>query len=332
MPRTRRYIESNSLYEITFRARDSLPFPCTDYMELIIKSVLARVQDDDKVILHHYIFEGSHPHIFCTARDADQCQRFYGQLEKQLTDSLKRLTGVEHLSVWEGRATVIKIPTLDDAVAKIGYLYSNPSNDDLETSIERYPGVNSWKAFLKASSMDEEVSSEHGWIRQPMIPKLPSHSIAPRQDKAVCKKMLSQVKKSHVLRVYPHAWIKHFIEDPSPTDMERVKQMVLKNLRDREAANALRRERTRKSILGVARLRSQPLLKPHRPKKTACKIFAQSMFKDVRQRLIAELKYIDNLCRQVYERWKRGDFFVPWPPGTFPPPLPPMASALSWQY
>lgn len=70
-------------------------------------------------------------------------------------------------------------------------------------------------------------------------------------------------------------------------------------------------------------------MKPHKPKKKSRKIFAQSVFKEVRIRLIKELKAIDALCRKIYQKWKHGDFREVWPPGTFPPPLPPMANSLT---
>lgn len=330
MPRQRRYIKSNSLYEITFRSRDTLPFACTELMKVILQGILARIQRDNKVTVHHYIFEGSHPHILCTANDADQCQKFYGQLQKQITDSIKRLLGLEHLNIWDGRASVIEIGSLEDAIDKIGYLYSNPSNDDLETCIEQYPGVNSWNATLEAGSVNEAIQSEHPWIQLPMIPALPSSSVTAKQDSAVCEKMLAQAKYTHSLRVYPYQWLRCFLENPTEEDLKRVKAAALENLRRREKENSERRAENCKKVLGAARLRRQPLLKPHTPKKKGRKIFVQSMFREVRQRIIENIKQVDELCRKVYQKWKVGDFSVLWPPGTFPPPLPPMANAVLW--
>lgn len=330
MPRTRRYFKSNSLYEIIFRAREGLPFACTRYMRLIANGILARVQRDNKVILHHFLLEGSHPHIICTAKDANQCQKFYGQFQKQLTDAIKRLLGRSHLSIWEGRASVIEIPTLNDAISKIGYLYANPSNDDLETCIEQYPGISSWPTFLEAESIDEAVCSEHPWIQLPMIPTLSSTSVTAREDDSLCRQMLSLAKKSHVLEVYPNLWIMRFIDNPTAEDLADVNKRILEDLRLREKANNERREKSKKSVLGAARLRKQPLLSPHTPKKNSRKIFVQSIYKEIRLQIIAELRQIDALCREVYRLWKQGDFSVPWPPGTFPPPLPPMANAISF--
>jgi len=326
MPHTRRFIKSNTVYEISFRARDCLPFACTGYMKLLIYSALARVQRDNKVLLHHFIFEGSHPHIICTAKDAYQCQEFYGQLKKQLTDSCKRLLGLKHLQLWEDRAAVIEIPTLEDAIDKIGYLYSNPSNDDLASSIDRYPGVSSWKDFQTAENADTCIRSDHPWIQLPMIPKLPSLSVTPKQDKFLCRQMSSKAKQSHTLEVYPLQWIQRFIPNLTPKVTARVTREVLENLAAREAANSRRRQLTGKKPMGATKLRSQPAFKPHKSKKQGRKIHVQSRVREIRLAMIKELQAVSDRCRQVYKRWKAGDFSVPWPAGTFPPPLPPLAN------
>jgi hypothetical protein len=298
-------------------------------MQAIIMSVLARVQRDQKVILHHFIFEGSHPHIICTARDALLCQRFYGELKKQLTDSIKRLAGIKHLSLWERRANVSEIPSLEDAITKIAYVYTNPSNDDLCNSIEEYPGVSSWKVFGGVpNTADSYVVSEHAWIRQPHIPKLPSRSLSVKQDRAILKKMLISTESKHELRVYPNSWINCFIQNPSDEDVFEATKEIVFRVAKIEAANIKRRKGQRKGVIGVAALMNQPLLKPHRPRKKGRKIFVQSQSRPLRLALIRERKVIESLCREVYRRWSRGDFTICWPPGTFPPPLPPMASAI----
>ena len=329
MPHALRYIEANCLYEISFRARSSLPFPCTRYMELLILGSLARIQRDSKVIMHHHVWEGSHPHLLCTARDADSCQQFYGQLKKQLTDAIKRLTGKEHLSLWEDRASVIKIPTLDDAISKIGYIYANPSNDNLTSSIEEFPGVSSWSKFKDADALDSCIRTEHEWIQLPMIPRLPSRSVTPKQDNFVCEQMLTAARKRHVLEIFPNSWIALFIKAPQEADVVQILERCRENLQAREEDNCKRRARDAKKPMGKKRLREQPILAPHSPKKKSRRITVQSMHKDVRLQMIAELKRIAVRCRSAYLHWRKGEFSVPWPPGTFPPPLPPVANCFA---
>src|SRR5262245_37021010 len=130
MPRRRRQIISNSCYEICFRARRSLPLSSHRFIKFLIKSCLARVQRDDKVTLCHDLWNGSHPHLIVKAHDAEQCVRFYGEIQKKITDAIKRLLGVSHLNIWEGRATVAQLRDVAAVQDRIAYLYANPAQDD----------------------------------------------------------------------------------------------------------------------------------------------------------------------------------------------------------
>ena len=338
MPRARRYIRSKGLYEISFRAVNTIPLVCTEYMRALLHSILARVQRDFKVVIHHYVFEGSHLHILCTALDADMCRRFYGELKKKITDAVKRLLGLERLSLWEDRPSVILIPTLEDAVDKIVYIYSNPSNDNLEESIDRYPGVTSWGCF-RAAMEHQDLNFAHQkaapWIRQRMIPKLPAQgAITERQDRFFTAAMLKSAKRvTHTLEVYPNAWIRAVLpEGVPPQEVAEINQQILSKVRAKEQENRERRLQDGKKVLGAYRLRTQRILKPHTPKKRGSRIFVHTQHNDVRVEVIQEQREVEALCRSVYERWKRGDFSVPWPPGTFAPPLPVVVNLLYEHY
>jgi len=136
-------------------------------------------------------------------------------------------------------------------------------------------------------------------------------------------------KTSHRLTVYPHSWLSRFIDNPAREDVQQVKQQIVANLRERERENAVYRKKHRIKVMGAQKLRAQPLLKPHKPKKTGRKVFVQTVFKQLRLALLEERRALDRLCREIYQYWCRGDFSVAWPPGTFTPPLPPRASALA---
>ena len=160
MPRTGRYIESGEVYEICFRAQESLPFVAYKCLNYIIQCVLARVQRDDKVILCHDIWNGSHPHLIVVSKDAQQLVNFYSEIQKKITDILKRLLGLEYLEIWEGACSVIKLGELDTVIDRIAYLYANPAQDDLEDSIEKFPGASSWKDFQSCLSKLNDTAEE----------------------------------------------------------------------------------------------------------------------------------------------------------------------------
>ncbi len=331
MGRRRRYITSKKCYEIVFRAKNSMPFPCTDTINSIIRSVLGRVQRDNKVIIHHFIFEVTHAHILCTALSPHAFKDFYCQLKKQLTDAIKLLTGRNYLNLWEDRANVSIIPTLEDMIKKITYVLSNPSNDGLVNSIKEYPGVSSWEGMMKSSNkIDYKYKKLCPWIRLSTIKKIPK--VLSRTDDILINEILiKKAKISHTLEIEPNSWIKAFIKNPTKEQIEKINFKILNLLKKKEEENKDKRQKENKTVMGIRKLRLIPLLNPHTPKKRERKIFVQSMFKEVRIKIIKEVKKIDKLCKKIYEHFKKTAELTPWPPGVYPPALPPIVSKLGLQ-
>ena len=329
MPRRRRYIESNSLYEVVFRARRGLPFACLKVIELIIKSALARTQRDCKVLLCHFLWMANHPHILLIAKDAAQLVRFYGELEKRITDSLKRLLDMEYLDLWEGRPSVIRIADMEAAIERVVYLYCNPSKAGLISSIDQYPGYSSWRQFQKTrSALSARITEKVPWIRLPDISRVPRRNLSGRQDDFLARKMRSKASKFHRLTLLPNAWMKCFGIRGSK-EIEQVNQNIQQAIYSNEGQYHVERLVQRKSVLGLNGLKQQPIMAAHVPQRKSRKIFVIARDNDLRCAIIEATQRICELCYECYESYLRGCFLVRWPPGTFPPPLPPLANALA---
>lgn len=327
MPRRRRRIESNSCYELCFRAREGLPLVAYDLIELIIGSAVSRTQRDNKVILCHDLWNGSHPHIIVVTKDSEQCLRFYGEIQKRLTDSIKRLLGLNFLNLWEGTAMVSRIYDLDAAIERIAYLYANPAKDNLEDCIEKFPGYTSWRGYKKAQpTLEAENSEEFPWIRMPSIPEVPDRPLTPYEDRSISRSLKESNKQRHILTRRPNAWMACFgIE--SPEEISEINARILNRVREKEEeARKLRKGK----VMGAHRLRSQKILQPHKPKKKSRKIFIICSINKLRMELIAEFKDFCAKCRDCLRRWRGGDFNVEWPPGAFKPPLPPLVNVLPY--
>ena len=119
MPKKIRYLESGAVYEICFRAKSSLPFVAYNCLNYAIQCVLARTQRDNKVILCHDIWNGSHPHIIVVSKDTEQLIKFQMEVKKKITDIWKCFLGLEHLEIWEGNTSIIKIGDLEAAKDRI---------------------------------------------------------------------------------------------------------------------------------------------------------------------------------------------------------------------
>lgn len=329
MARRRRYIRSNRMYEIVFRAREGLPLPTLEIVRAIILSALARTQRDEKVVICHYMWMGNHPHIGCIALDPEAFVAFYQELQKKLTESLKKLLGRDHLHLWEGEPMVAEILDIEAAIGRIAYWYANPANANLVETVEEYPGVSTWQDFVDAEDSVDAVSQHVvPWIRLCALRQLPSNKLSRQQDMFIANKLRHSAKQSHILSIYPNRWMKIFGVD-TKKGVRYWNQRMLSLLDQKQ--NLVRSERIAKGkgVLGAHRLKEQPLIKSHIPKKRERRIYVLSTIAQLRIDFIAEMEALCKICIEYYRRWKAGDRSINWPPGIFRPPAPPIASSIA---
>jgi hypothetical protein len=328
MSRNRRCIISRCCYEFCFRAKASLPLSAHRIIREIIGSSVARAQRDDKIILSHDIWNGSHTHLMGVALDAQQAANFLAEVQKKITDSLKRLMGLSYLNIWEGRPTVARVWSLDAAMKRIAYFYSNPSQDDLEETIDKFPGYSSWNDFLRSrAKLDAKTEEKFSWIRLPSIPVLSSPCLTDKEDARLVRLVRLRNKERYKLTRHPNAWMRCF-GVKTDQEVQEVNDSIIEQIRENELLEAQRRKADGKTVLGAARMRAQPLMKAHVPKEKDRKIYFIASDPETRIAAIAEFKEFCEECDECYQAWKRGDFSVEWPPGAFRPPLGPAYNVL----
>ena len=300
-----------------------LPFVATLYMELILQGIVARVQRDMKVVINHLIWMANHAHIIIQAKDAEQCKCFYGEVQKQLTEAVKRLLGKKHLCLWRSNETsLIRLGDKTAIMKRIAYLYANPARANLVDSIDTYPGVSSWTGFVQiASSVDAVISENHPWIQAPMIPRLPALSVSPTQDRRIVEGMLSRAVCSHELVLQPNAWMKRY-GISTPADVAATNRSIIAMVEEHEANARTKRNASGLKVKGANRLRREALTLDYRPKRESRRIFVYAADKSLRIEMIEQYKAFCERCQQCYELWKEGDLTVAWPPGAYKPPQP----------
>ena len=329
MGRNRRRIISGRAYEVCFRAREGIPFVTNHLMNLVVKSVLARKQHDNKVNICHDIWNGSYAHMLLIALDAKNFFKFLGEIQKEITEIIKRLLGIEQLNLWEGSPTVIDVLDLEAGINRIAYFYANPAQDDLVNNIEKYPGVSSWNDFQRADNTVNATHTEHyPWLRLPSIPLLDSPSLTNQQSLYLCEVLRKENTQLHELVRKPNLWMKSF-GVTSDEDVEEANKKILERLRIRELEAEELRKKSGKSVIGIDRLIVQPIMKAHKPKKKDRKIFCISTYADLRISFIKGFKRFCEECRTCYEKWLTGDFTIEWPPGAFKPPIRPSYNVLA---
>jgi len=326
MSRMRRVFLSRHVYEFCFRAKEGLPLPTWDLMSLLINSALARTQRDDKITLCHHLWMGNHVHIIAVVHDAQEAVDFMQEVQKKLTESIKRLLGKEHLNIWEGSSMMAVITDPEKVIDRLAYLYANPANADLVNTIEEYPGVSSWEEYKSTpSTIDAKSTKRIPWVRQPFVPKLRSRRLSRLEDKTITASVTkASSKKTHELTLYPNAWMKAF-GITEPQDVEEWNKRVIDLVRQKEAV--ARENRGKRKVLGVDRLRCEPIFKDHIPKENREKIFVLSSDIKLRIKHINYIKAAAEEASELYEPWTNGHQ-VKWPPGVFRPPLRPIANCI----
>jgi len=323
MPRSNRAFSDNTVYEIVPRARDSLPMPPTQTSNELKLGILGRTQRDSKVELSHFVDMNNHSHTLAVSNRCEKLSKFYMELQKKTTDAVKALLGLSSLSLWEDRPTVAEVATLDDAIKRIVYIYCNPSNASLCESIEEYPGINSWSAFLQCEPrIDAEVAIEARWYPVSEIPELPARSLSPKQDFKLHEELTSSQKAmNHPIIVKPFKWLEVF-GIINPDKIEQIRQKIIAQVRDNERANAKARLAAGKRCIPRAVLLREQYMRPHIPKKKERKIYLICGDREQRMEHLERFRQILARCRECYRKAKEG-LRVEWPPGTFTPWFPP---------
>lgn len=324
MSRTPRVIVANRAYEIVTRARYGLPFPPTRTTKILLKGILGRVQRDVKVILGHAMIVNNHNHQIVQPKRPEDFCRYYGEMLKKATEALKALLGQTRLRIWEDRATVMMLESLEDCINRIVYLYCNPAKHDLEDSVDKYPGFNTWREFLTCEpSVEATVTLNAKWYPVKCIPKLPASRVldAAADDRYAGRLCATEEGEHHPLVVQPFAFLAPY-GITEPAEIERIRQKIISLVREREAQYRQERAAEGRRVIGAARLCLEPYMKAHTPKKRERKIFLICHDRERRKHLLSRFRKIFEKCNACYSDLKLGNT-VEWPPGTFTPHFAP---------
>jgi hypothetical protein len=295
-------------------------------MSLILDSALARTQRDHKVRVSHYLWMGNHLHMIFVAQDANQCAKFYMELKKKITESIKALLGLDQLNLWEPNHMVAQILDSDFAIERIAYFYLNPARANLTADIQSYPGLSSWAEF---SRQEAATSRKVPYIRYRNLPRVPNLKMTERQDRAFCLRLLSKVRVFHELKLELDAWMDCFDLEQSAAELN---SQIMEKVMEGQAKLELQRKLDGKRVIGPGYLKKFGIDLVHLPKKIGRRLFVLASKAELRVAYIRLMNYLDDRCCDLYERACRGESGLRWPPGMFRPPIPALASAVGDWY
>lgn len=317
-----KYHPHGSVLFVTLSVEEGLLLLANPLCEAIIKSCLARAQHLHDVKICHLIVEATHIHIFLVVVNPSDVPGFIGRFKTESAHMLNRVLGRRKRTVWcDGYdSPIVLTPTR--AIIAIAYLYANPGKDNLEDTIDLYPGFSSWKMFRA-----NERTRLWRRIQRTAFRALPRDSHNLRGYTKEAERILATSRKNHKFELEPNAWMKA-LRITDPEEQARVNDRIVERVRRLESRARTKRVQERKRVMGRERLISQPLDIHYRPRRSGRRTSVLTEVRSLRIEFIRFLKQLMDQARRVYQRWKVGDFSEPYPLGLYPPSMPKLAEPL----
>jgi hypothetical protein len=67
----------------------------------------------------------NHAHQHVIPDDPHKHTKFYMEYQKKVTDTVRKLTRLHRLNLWEDRPSVVQVVQLEDAIKRLIYLFLN---------------------------------------------------------------------------------------------------------------------------------------------------------------------------------------------------------------
>ena len=317
-----KYHPHGSVLFCTFSIEEGLLLLSNPLCLTIIKSCLAAAQALYPVTICHLVTEATHVHLILVVDNPDHVASFIRHFKTESAHMLNRILGRRKRTIWcDGYDSPIVLTPLRALVA-IAYMYSNPAKDNLESSIDSYPGFTTWEMF-------RSHSHSHTWKRlrrfhfQSLDPH--QHSLSGYTDEA--HRLLSQTDEELPFAIHPDAWMTAFgIHDPQRR--QQINQRLLNRIRLLEQRAEQKRQKENRSIIGAKKLLAQKLSLSYRRKASGRRMWCLSEKRSVRVAFIRFFRALMNTARSIREKWGTGDTSLRYPPGLYPPSMPKLANVL----
>lgn len=316
-------VPPNHPVEAVLSLEQGLLLPANRLGKFIIESAMSRAQELHPIKLSDYVVEGSHIHFAMFVEDPSTLTGFVERFKTESAHYINAMLGRRKRTVWCEGFSKTPILTLSRMIEKLVYIYTNPAKDALVDSIEEYPGATSWRAFCGGSR-----SRRYPRLHRPMIPYLPGRAYSLYEYKKQIKLLKKMATSSQVLELTPEAWMP-FFGITTEEEQRQIRDEVIARVREREEQYRRERLREGKTVIGAGKLMLAHLEPDYMPERTGKKMWCLCDNTELRVSYIAWAKEIKKRAREVYERWKQGDFSVSYPPGVFPPAVPKLANMTS---
>ena len=320
MPSPRKYHPHRSVLFVTLSVEEGLLLLANPLCEAIVKSCLARAQALHPIRICHFVVQSTHVHLIIVVENPADVPSFVSRFKTESAHMINRVLGRPKRTVWcDGYdSPVVLSPTR--ALIAIAYLYANPAKDNLEDSIEQYPGLSSWRMF-------RDGVHQKLWKRlhRPAFRALTKDSHNLRGYTKEAARLDASSEELHTFRIEPNAWMEAF-GITSAQEQQEINTRLVERVRCLEERARAKRKG---SVMGRARLISRPIDKYYQPQRSGRRMWCLSESKALRRSFIGHLKVLIHEAKRIYRKWFVGDFSEPYPLGLYPPLMPKLAEPLT---
>jgi REP element-mobilizing transposase RayT len=302
-----------TVIEVTFRTEEGLPFVANALIRHIIESVMAAAQAQYGQVICDFIVMGNHIHMILYVRDSSSVVGFIEYVKRETAIAVNKLLGRRQKTVWTNGYNPAVILDVEKLIERKVYTYTNPQKADLVETIEQYPGLNTWQAFLSGGSV--KILRR---IPRNAIPTLGRKKLSPRQIEKLVEEMCEQGQEELELRIEPDAWMDG-VPGGTECDPEAIIAEVASRVRQLEAEFSDERQKSGRQVAKQKALINARMDRPHTPTKFGRRVICYASDIKVRACFITWFK---SECKNTWDTVRQevgGVFHTIRPPGFFAP-------------
>jgi REP element-mobilizing transposase RayT len=298
------------MVELCFRTEEGLPFTAGPIIKAIFLSILARAQSLYGFSLCHFVFMANHPHILGVIEDPMHVIRLVQYIKRESSHAINHLFGRKRHTVWADGYDSPIILNAAKAVERIVHAYLNPQQANLEKTIEAYPHITSWQAFVDGG---EELHLHR--IPRNAVNKLPRRIMSLKEQEEYANKLWEHGDEESTLFIDPDAWMCCF-DELAESDPAEINQLIINRVRQEEQ----RLNKSRKGgVIGARALKLERMDKRHTPKKRGKRMICFSSFKSLTAAFIRFHREQCAKAPKLGQGFSVKDWLIKLPPGLFAP-------------
>jgi hypothetical protein len=157
-------------------------------------------------------------------------------------------------------------------------------------------------------------------LRRPQFTAITRDATPLRGYTKHAEEILAASDEVQTFTLEPNAWMEAFGYH-STKEQQKINERLVAHIRLLEERAERKRARERKAVFGKEHLITQVLDTTYRPRRPGRRMCYLSEKRSVRAGFIRFLKALMQKAREVRERWRLGDFTLPYPPGLYHPSM-----------